>query len=201
MIEWLFVPVAYLIGSISSAIIICRLMGLPPAEFLAQELRNHLRNPFGTFQGDVPHEPVTHDDVGGALVYVVTLDVAEEVQAAAAQQFGRTLHQVVALDVLDADVEQADRRRFIVLERGNQARAHDPELEEVFGSAIDVGAQVQHIGAATHGWKHAADGRAVYAGKGLEHEPGHGHQRTGVAGADAGVRLARLHQIHRHPHR
>ena len=29
MFEWLFVPVAYLIGSISSAIIICRLMGLP----------------------------------------------------------------------------------------------------------------------------------------------------------------------------
>jgi glycerol-3-phosphate acyltransferase PlsY len=29
MIEWFFVPAAYLIGSISSAIIICRLMGLP----------------------------------------------------------------------------------------------------------------------------------------------------------------------------
>ena len=29
MIEWLFVPVAYLIGSVSSAIVICRLMGLP----------------------------------------------------------------------------------------------------------------------------------------------------------------------------
>jgi len=29
MFEWLFVPVAYLIGSISSAIITCRLMGLP----------------------------------------------------------------------------------------------------------------------------------------------------------------------------
>ena len=29
MIEWVFVPAAYLIGSISSAIIICRLMGLP----------------------------------------------------------------------------------------------------------------------------------------------------------------------------
>ncbi len=29
MIEWLLVPLAYLIGSISSAIIICRLMGLP----------------------------------------------------------------------------------------------------------------------------------------------------------------------------
>jgi len=29
MIEWLIVPTAYLIGSISSAIIICRLMGLP----------------------------------------------------------------------------------------------------------------------------------------------------------------------------
>lgn len=29
MFEWLFIPAAYLIGSISSAIIICRLMGLP----------------------------------------------------------------------------------------------------------------------------------------------------------------------------
>lgn len=29
MSEWLFVPAAYLIGSISSAILICRLMGLP----------------------------------------------------------------------------------------------------------------------------------------------------------------------------
>jgi glycerol-3-phosphate acyltransferase PlsY len=29
MIEWVFVPAAYLIGSVSSAIIICRLMGLP----------------------------------------------------------------------------------------------------------------------------------------------------------------------------
>ncbi|MGZ8189779.1 MAG: glycerol-3-phosphate 1-O-acyltransferase PlsY [Methylococcaceae bacterium] len=29
MVEWLFIPVAYLIGSISSAIIVCRLMGLP----------------------------------------------------------------------------------------------------------------------------------------------------------------------------
>lgn len=29
MIEWLFIPASYLIGSVSSAIIICRLMGLP----------------------------------------------------------------------------------------------------------------------------------------------------------------------------
>lgn len=29
MIEWLFVPVAYLIGSVCSAIVVCRLMGLP----------------------------------------------------------------------------------------------------------------------------------------------------------------------------
>jgi len=29
MIEWWFIPAAYLVGSISSAIIVCRLMGLP----------------------------------------------------------------------------------------------------------------------------------------------------------------------------
>jgi acyl phosphate:glycerol-3-phosphate acyltransferase len=29
MIQWLFIPLAYAIGSVSSAIIVCRLMGLP----------------------------------------------------------------------------------------------------------------------------------------------------------------------------
>ncbi len=29
MIEWLLIPVAYLLGSVSSAIIVCRMMGLP----------------------------------------------------------------------------------------------------------------------------------------------------------------------------
>lgn len=29
MVEWLLVPVAYLLGSISSAILVCRIMGLP----------------------------------------------------------------------------------------------------------------------------------------------------------------------------
>ncbi len=29
MLEWLFIPVAYLLGSVSSAIIVCRMMGLP----------------------------------------------------------------------------------------------------------------------------------------------------------------------------
>ncbi len=29
MIEWLFIPAAYLLGSISSAILVCRIMGLP----------------------------------------------------------------------------------------------------------------------------------------------------------------------------
>ncbi|MGR8934082.1 MAG: glycerol-3-phosphate 1-O-acyltransferase PlsY [Gammaproteobacteria bacterium] len=29
MIEWLFVPAAYLLGSISSAVLVCRIMGLP----------------------------------------------------------------------------------------------------------------------------------------------------------------------------
>lgn len=29
MIEWLLIPVAYLLGSVSSAIIVCRVMGLP----------------------------------------------------------------------------------------------------------------------------------------------------------------------------
>lgn len=37
-------------------------------------------------------------------------------------------------------------------------------------------------------------------GQGFEHALGHGHQRTGIAGADAGIGLASFHQIEDDPH-
>jgi len=61
--------------------------------------------------------------------------------------------------------------------------------------AIDVGAKVEHVNLAFHGWQYAGDGRTVYPGQRLEHESRNRHQRAGVAGADAGVRFAALDQV------
>ncbi len=54
------------------------------------------------------------------------------------------LDHVVALDVLLADVEQADRRALDALHRRGQRHAHHRELHELLGRAVDVGAEVEH---------------------------------------------------------
>ena len=46
-----------------------------------------------------------------------------------------------------------------------------------------------------------ADRRTVNTGQGFQHETRNRHQRTGIAGRDAGIGLAFLDQIDRHAHR
>jgi hypothetical protein len=68
---------------------------------------------FRGFQNDVTDKAVADDDIGRAFEDVIALNVAVEIQNATrmvlAQQLRSTLHEVVALDILFADIEQADR--------------------------------------------------------------------------------------------
>ena len=50
------------------------------------------------------------------------------------------------------------------------------------------------------GWPQRGNGRALDAGHGPQHQPGHRHQGTGVAGGDRGVRVTLLHGLQRQPH-
>jgi hypothetical protein len=70
----------------------------------------------------------------------------------------------------------------------------------LFWCAIDVGAQVQHAGAALDGRHHLGDGRSFDARDGLEDKACGCHQCAGIAGRHGGLRLAFLHEIDRHPH-
>ncbi len=90
-------------------------------EFLLQELRNQRCEAFRGLERHVADEAVAHDDVDLALEDVVAFDVAAEVHVAGsahrAQQFAGTLDGFVALDFFFPDVEQADARVFLAIDR------------------------------------------------------------------------------------
>src|ERR1035437_737308 len=164
-------------------------------EFIGEESAQHLGQAFGGLEGDISHETVAHHHIRSALEDVVAFDVAVKIEAARAQQFSRLLHDFIALDCFLADVEQSDAGAFLVLHGRYQHGTHDGELQQMLGRAVDVGGQVEHIDLAFHGWQYAGDGGTVYPRQSLEHEARNSHQRTGIAGADAGVRFSVLDQI------
>jgi hypothetical protein len=68
-------------------------------------------------------------------------------------------------------------------------------------TAIDVGAQIEHVRVAGKRRQDGADRRPVDAGQHFQDKAGNRHQRTGIAGRNTGIRLALLDQIDRDPHR
>jgi hypothetical protein len=57
------------------------------------------------------------------------------------------------------------------------------------------------MGLATQRRQGAADRRTIDPGQRLEHKPGDRHQRPGIARRHRSLSLARLDEIHSHPHR
>ncbi len=113
----------------------------------------------------------------------------------------RGLDLVGALDVLLADVEQADARPVDTVQVGGDHRAHHRELHELFGRAVGIGAEVEHHGVAVRGRHGGDDCRAIDAGHHAEHVARGREQRAGVAGGHARSRLAFLDEVDRDAHR
>ena len=109
-----------------------------PGKFLAQEIAEHLRESLRSLERDVADESIADDDVGRALVDVVALDIAVEVEVGCFQQLGGLLDHIVALDVFLADVEQADRGPLDAVHRGHQRAAHHRELQELLGVQLTL---------------------------------------------------------------
>ena len=57
-----------------------------------------------------------------------------------------------------------------MLERRHEQRAHDAELAQMLGRAVDVGAQVEDVAVPIDGRQNAGDGRPVDASQRLEDE-------------------------------
>jgi len=123
-----------------------------------------------------------------------------EVEAARPQQVAGGLGDLVALDVLLADVQQADRRALRTVEGAGQRTAHVGELQQVLGRAVDVGAEIKHHRAAALRRQVGRDGGALDTRQHLQDESRHGHQGAGVSGTHAAVRLTLLDQVDGEPH-
>src|SRR5690606_28373538 len=149
---------------------------------------------------DIADEAVADDHVDRALEDVVAFDIAAEVQRAAAQQLGRLFDDLVALDDFFADVQQTDGGIVAVVDRLGQGRAHDGELQQVFGGAVDIGAQVEHGGGPAGLVRDGrGDGRTVDAVQRFEHIARNGHPGAGIAGRDTSVGAAVLDRLGSQP--
>ena len=118
----------------------------------------------------------------------------------AAQAGTGAAHRVIPLEVLRPHIQQPDRRLRQPQDRAREDVAHHGELHEVFGVALDVGAEVEHHAFAAPGRENRGDRRPVDAGQGFEHEFGDRHQRAGIARRDDAVGAAIPDRIDRQPH-
>ena len=101
----------------------------------------------------------------------------------------------MTLDLLRADIEQADGGLQRAQHGAGEDISHDRELHQILGVAAEIGAEVEHHALAAQGREEGGDRRAVDARQGPQHEFGDGHQRAGIAGGDDARRLARLHRV------
>ena len=121
---------------------------------------------------------------------VLALDVADEVHARLAQERAGLAHQRVALRVLLAVGEQPDARPRSTEDALDVGRAHDRELDELLGSAIDVRADVAEQAVAVQSRERRRDRRPLDAADAPEPEQGRDHHRARVAGRDEAARAA-----------
>ena len=171
-------------------------------ELLSHKSGQHLRQPLRGFQRDVANEAVAHHHVGRAAIDVIALHVAAKVQPARAQQLARPLDHLVALDHFLAHVQQPDGGPLGTLQRGHQSAPEDRELQQLFGRAVHVGAQVQYRGGPRLLIRQQVrDRRPVDTLDRLQNEARNRHQCPGIAGAHARIGLTVLDQLQRDPHR
>ena len=157
---------------------------------------------FDGFEHDVADKTVGGNHVGRAAEQAVGFNVADEIQAALAQQGEGLFDHFCALDFFGTDIEQADARVGIQAECFDQLAAHRRELDDLRGAAVDIGAQIQRQRkVAVFAGQEFGDGGALDTGQGFEHETGGGHQRAGVAGGYRGLRFAGFHLLDGNAHR
>ncbi len=119
---------------------------------------------------------------------------------AGAQDLAGLAHLLESLHLLDADIEEPDRRPVETEQHARHGAAHGGEIDEMPGVGADRGAEIEHDRAAPQRRPDRRDRRALDPGHGPQVELGHRHQRAGIAGGDRDVGLALLHRIDGEPH-
>ena len=150
--------------------------------------------PSAAFSAILPEKPSVTTTSTVPLADIVALDEAEIVDAVEvglAEQPAGFLDLFLALDLLDADIEQADRRALDLEQRARHGAAHQGEIHQLLRVGADRRADIEHDALALQRRPDRRDRRALDIGHGAQAELRHRHQRAGIAGRDDHIGVAR----------
>ncbi|MNN32872.1 hypothetical protein D3C81_1466050 [compost metagenome] len=106
---------------------------------------NHRRQPFAGLQQDIADEAIAHHHISQTAIEAIPLYVTDEIHSIRRlKQVGGQLHLLVTLDLFRAHIQQSHTRPDLAQRLGGHG-AHDGELVEVLGTAVDVGAKIQQM--------------------------------------------------------
>ena len=106
--------------------------------------------PRGALRGlerDIAGKAFGHHDVGLALADIVAFDEADIFDVRRrlfAQDAAGLAHGFESLDLLDADVEQADGRPVEIEQHARHGAAHHRHVDQMLGVGADRGAEIEH---------------------------------------------------------
>src|SRR5260370_2430848 len=107
-------------------------------------MSEHVHQALAHLQGDVADEPVTYYDVRVPRIDIPSLHISDEINWEGLQKRCYRAGQLVALVLLFADGQKADARFGLVENDSRIDLAHDDDLREHFGAAVDIGAHIPY---------------------------------------------------------
>ncbi len=121
--------------------------------------------PSAVFSATLPVKPsvTTTSTVPAAMSSPSTKPWKLQRRAGVAQAAPRLAHRVVALQLLGADIEQPDGRLQQAQHGAGEDVAHQRELHQVVGVALDIGAEIEHHALAAPRREEGGDRRPVDA--------------------------------------
>src|SRR6516165_9769195 len=129
----------------------------------AQEIVDLSCRSLGGLERNIAAETFGYDDVGGSLANAIAFDEADIFKLGKvhrAQQLRGFANFLVALDFLDADIEQPDGWSLEVEHYARHGASHDRERNEVVGIPADGRTKVEHDRIAADRWPHGGNRRA-----------------------------------------
>ena len=123
------------------------------------DVADQRRCALGELEHHVADEAVGHADVGDVVEDVAALDVTDEVQRRPFEQARRFDRLRVALDALLANRDDPDLRMLDAEHGARVRRAHEAELREPLGAAIDVRTAIEDDDRSVLGRIHDRDRR------------------------------------------
>ena len=164
-------------------------------QFALEHAAQGQAQPFAELQGHVADETVADGHVHFACEEIAPFDIAAEIEVLSHfEQLVRLFHLAVALAFLFADAEKAHAGGFLIEDVPGEGVAHQAELKDVIGLAIDGGTHVQQDDGFLFRGEERREGGAFHAGDAAHDEHAARDGGSGVTRADNALGRAVAHK-------